>query len=139
MTMSVLNAKVAKKLRKVAGYKNQSKTPGVIKFPGIQKLIMLPVLKTRVTIKRESQIVDGRWSVKTFPKNAAIGTLHANGIFTPYYSMSSVQKIDEDTGAHYTVTEPDYLQEAVSKPAKYDITSQKGMYRELKKSYKGDK
>ena len=38
-----MNAKKAKLLRKATGYKNQSATPGVMDFPGISKMVHVPV------------------------------------------------------------------------------------------------
>lgn len=38
-----MNEKTAKLLRKVAGYRNQTATPGVMDFPGIARVVKAPV------------------------------------------------------------------------------------------------
>lgn len=46
-----MNAKKAKLLRKAAGYKNQSATPGVMDFPGISKMVHMPMFDTHEATK----------------------------------------------------------------------------------------
>lgn len=49
-----MNSKAAKFLRKLAGYDNQTKTPGRMGFPGIAHFTRLPVFEKRVTTKTTS-------------------------------------------------------------------------------------
>lgn len=47
-----MNSKTAKMLRRAAGYKNQTATPGVMDFPGVARMVKVPVFARHMTEKR---------------------------------------------------------------------------------------
>lgn len=57
-----LNAKTAKELREVAGYRNEAKTPRVLPFPGIaKKMYQHPVYEQRETRESSYERKGGKW------------------------------------------------------------------------------
>lgn len=113
-----MNGKRAKMLRKAAGYRNQSATPGVMDFPGVARVVKVPMFATHEATKTsyERLPLDTHWTkVQTKVRRLTHGSdgkpmlvLNADG--TPKYQL-----------------------EALSKPGVLQKTEPKGVYRQLKK------
>ena len=113
-----MNAKKAKLLRKAAGYKNQSKTPGVMDFPGISKMVHMPVFDTHETVKT---------SYTKLPLGSGF-----TKVFTAVRRLTHGSK-NKPTPVLNTDGTPKTQLEALSKPGVLRATEPKGVYRTMKK------
>ena len=113
-----MNGKRAKMLRKAAGYRNQTATPGVMDFPGIARAVKVPVFATHEATKTsyEKLPMDTHWT-KVYTK---VRRLDHGPDGKP------VLVLDADGT-------PKYQLEALSKPGVLRPTESKGVYRQLKK------
>ena len=113
-----MNAKKAKLLRKAAGYKNQSATPGVMDFPGISKMVHVPVFDTHEAVRTEY--------IK----------LPLDAEFTKVFTK--VRRLTVGRGGKPVIVlntdgTPKTQIEALSKPGTLRVTEPKGVYRQMKK------
>lgn len=113
-----MNAKKAKLLRKAAGYKNQSATPGVMDFPGVSKMVHMPVFETHEATKTEyiKPPLDSEF-IKVFTRVRRL-TVGRDG--------KPVLVLNADGTPKTRI-------EALSKPGVLRATEAKGVYRQLKK------
>lgn len=120
-----MNDKLAKALRKAAGYRNQSATPGVCPFPGIARMYTHPVYSTRSTKKSSYiRLPMGEKFTKVFTTVTRL-VLDSRG--KPVIEMGA--QPDPKTGA--IVPKTNLV--PVVKPARLEQQSPKGMYRALKR------
>ena len=54
-----MNGKQAKALRRAAGYKNQTQTPGVMDFPGVARFVRHPKFEMHTTLKTSYEFLPG--------------------------------------------------------------------------------
>ena len=112
-----MNAKKAKLLRQAAAYKNQSKTPGVMDFPGIARAVKVPVFEKHVAYKTsyERLPLDDKFTKVITPIERL--TLRGN---------KPVLVLKPDG-------EPAYELLPLTKPGKLRPIESKGTYRAMKK------
>ena len=122
-----MNAKKAKLLRQAAAYKNQSKTPGVMDFPGIARAVKVPVFEKHLAHKTsyERLPLDDKFTKVITPierltlrGNKPVLVLHAGGV--------------DENGVSLAGT-PKYELLPLSKPGKLRPIESKGTYRAMKK------
>ena len=122
-----MNAKKAKLLRQAAAYKNQSKTPGVMDFPGIARVAKMPLFEKHMAIKTsyERLPLDDKFTKVhtevqrlTLRNNNPVPVLHAGG--------------HDEAGVALAGT-PRYELLPLSKPGKLRPLESKGTYRAMKK------
>lgn len=119
-----MNAKKAKMLRRAAGYRNQSKTAGVMDFPGISKAVKVPVFDTHAAVKTsyvKLPLDDHFTKVHTKVQRLTMGRDNK-----PVMLMETPKPPDFKL-------EPKYQLVVLSKPGKLRPTEEKGLYRQLKK------
>ena len=132
-----MNAKIAKELRKAAGYRNQSATPGAVPFPGVAKVYNRPVYTTRPafsTTYEPHPSIRGK-VVRVTHKRTAMNVMGRKGL-EQYIPLALEEKIDPKTGASFYG--PVFEMVPVAKPAKLGALAdgtraEKKVYRDLKK------
>jgi hypothetical protein len=113
-----MNAKKAKLLRKAAGYKNQSITPGVMDFPGVARAIHVPVFDTHEVTKT---------SYVRLPLDAGLTKVHTKARrLTLGRDGKPIMVLNADGT-------PKTQLEALSKPGRLRSAEPKGVYRAVKK------
>lgn len=122
-----MNSKTAKALRGAAQYKNQSKTPGTMPFPGIARLVRHPVYETRQAdrshYERRGNLWVKRWVTVTRLAHGA----NERPILAP---LVMDQDPKSPTFGSYV---PPFSLVPVTKPGRLNPTEPKGVYRALKK------
>jgi hypothetical protein len=122
-----MNAKKAKLLRQATAYKNQSKTPGVMDFPGIARAVKVPVFEKHMAVKTsyerlplDDQFTKVHTEVPrlTLRNGKPILILHEGGV--------------DENGVSLAGT-PRYELLPLSKPGKLRPLEAKGTYRAMKK------
>lgn len=114
-----MNSKTAKLLRKAAGYRNQTATPGTMPFPGVARGYKHPVYATR-TARKSSYIYHvGEW-LKVFTDVTRMVHNHRE---------KPVLEMEVRDG----VPQPKEALIAVSKPGMLNPQQPKGVYRGLKR------
>lgn len=122
-----MNAKKAKLLRQAAGYKNQSKTPGVMDFPGVSRVARAPALGTHEVIKTSycrvpltGKFIKVESSEKrlTLRNNKPVVLMHTDGVDKNGDSLAATPKLDLVP---------------MTNPGKLRLNEPKGSYRQLKK------
>jgi len=131
--MNLIRAKI---LRGAAGYKNQSKTPGKMQFPGVARFYKhISYLKQQVV---ETQYVPARnvetWEIFWFKLHTVKQTLVRDRYGRPIPIMQEESEfINIETGKRTPQIEPAYDLVPVTKPARLDPQCAKGVYRALKR------
>lgn len=119
-----MNAKKAKFLRKAAKYKNQSATPGVMDFPGVARMVKVPVFSKHTAIKTSYlRLPLDTKCTKVFTKVTKLDVDHRG---KPVAMLTT----DPKTG----MIVPEYELAANSKPGKLRADEPKGIYRGLKRA-----
>lgn len=119
-----MNAKKAKMLRHAAEYRNQSATPGVMDFPGIARMIKVPMFDTHPAVKT---------SYIKLPMDDHFTKVHTEvQRLTHGKDGKPIMLMELPTAPLYKL-EPKYQIVALSKPGKLRTTEPKGLYRQLKK------
>lgn len=113
-----MNAKKAKLLRKAAAYKNQSATPGVMDFPGVSKMVHVPVFDTHEVVKT---------SYVRLPLD-----LEFTKVFTKARRLTTDRR-GKPVLVLNTDGTPKTQLEVLSRPGVLRATEAKGVYRQLKK------
>lgn len=113
-----MNDKLAKMLRGHAQYRNQSKTPAAMPFPGVARLYTHPVYQTREVVKSAYAILPLLAKPTKVFTTVRRFVLDQRGRPIP-------EMTDEKTPKTELVP--------VSKPARLDPASAKGKYRALKR------
>lgn len=122
-----MNAKKAKLLRQAAAYKNQSKTPGVMDFPGIARVVKVPVFEKHLATKT---------SYVRLPLDDRFTKVHTD---VPRLTLRNgkpimVLRVDgvDESGKSLAGT-PAFELVPLSKPGKLRPIEAKGTYRAMKK------
>jgi len=138
-----MNQKKAKELRHAAGYRNQSRTPGTMPFPGVARLYSHPVVERRQTVKTsyvklpmESKCT----KVRTVVSSIVLDNRQQPVLkLVPNPGFKQPIKLKNERGEEYNGP-IDHRQHIVatnlvpvSKMARLDPKEPKGMYRALKK------
>lgn len=111
-----MNQKKCKMLRRSAGYRNQSATPGVMDFPGVsRRFIQVPAYSKVPATKTSYEKVGGRW-VKQ--ERQVMSNLHSGDKPVVMLTPAGVPMLD---------------MVAVSMPGRLRAAEPKGTYRALKK------
>ena len=125
-----MNAKKAKLLRQAAAYKNQSKTPGVMDFPGIARAVKVPVFEKHLVTKTSYErlpLDDGFTKVNTLVERLVLRNrkpvmiLHEGGFDKDGVSLAGT---------------PRFELLPLTKPGLLRPTESKGTYRAMKKLVK---
>ncbi len=126
-----MNAKIAKELRKAAGYRNQSATPGTIPFPGVARMYEHPVYTTRPAFSTTYEPhpgVRGKM-VRVTHKRTAMNVMGRKGK-EQYIPLVLEEKVHPKSGATYYGPKLELV--PVAKPAKL-ANCAKSVYRDLKR------
>jgi hypothetical protein len=148
-----MNDKQAKLLRKAAGYRNQSATPGIIPFPGIARFYLHPVVSKRPAVRTSyvrlpldsalTKVKTKVYSVVQFRRNQPVWEMEMTPVFEPTLDEHG-QQVYDSNGQPAThpvlrdgqpVMQPRIKQAQipVTKPARLDPRCPKGVYRSLKR------
>lgn len=125
-----MNLKKAKMLRGIAGYRNQTATPGTMPFPGVARAYRHPVYATRTYKRRDGTTVthmvihNGKpvLEMETFAAGKLPVEFDADGKPTAF-NTEPVTRVKEELVP-------------VTKPAKLDPKCPKGVYRSLKRLHR---
>lgn len=135
-----MNSKQAKMLRAYAEYKNQSKTPGTMPFPGVKRFYAHPDYTMHTITKTSYEpcwlIEEGRWGWYKARRQVTKMKLDSRGKADPIYEIVP-EHIDIETAE---VTPPFVRAKShpvpVTKPAVLSDKEPKGVYRGLKRIHK---
>ena len=131
-----MNSKKAKHLRRAAGYRNQTATPGVMDFPGVARFVKHPKFETHETIKTSYEFLPGDdkpTKVSTPVQRLTLGRDHKPVPLieeNPEYGkpiQGTDGLIDAEQFRHAFDLVPN------SKPGRLRTNEPKGIYRTLKK------
>lgn len=138
-----MNDKIAKNLRHAAGYRNQTRTPGVMDFPGVARFYRQPVVSTRQAIKtcyvwmvhryhkvqtKVTSIVVDRWGKGVMEMESfKPGTLPITDPLDPKKVIGYNTEL---------VIRPKEQLVPVSKPGRLRAHEPKGIYRALKRMWR---
>jgi hypothetical protein len=133
--------RIAKELRGAAGYRNQSATPGITPFPGIQRMYRHPVYSTRVTTKTtfvRLPMEDKATKVLTRVKHMVVDRWGKPIVEMVTFAPGTLPVAFGDDGKpteynKYTVVQPKEQLVPVTKPARLDPACAKAKYRALKR------
>jgi hypothetical protein len=131
-----VNSKTAKQLRRAAGYRNQTATPGLMDFPGVARMVKHPRFERRETVKTSYEFLPGlEKPVKVDtpvsrlvlgPRRQPIPVVETNPDFgKPIHGLPGVIDAQEIRQAFDLVP--------TTKPARLRPTEPKGVYRALKR------
>lgn len=144
----------AKELRAVAGYRNQSATPGVIPFPGVARFYRHPVMSRRPAVRTSytrlplmlgvTKVETKLMSLVVDRKGNGIPMVEMRPRLEPVLDEHGAPKLKPDGSPEMTVvlgkngqplTDMHTKEEMVPvpKPARLDPKCPKGVYRVLKK------
>lgn len=132
-----MNEKKAKRLRREAGYHNQSSTPGTMPFPGVKRFYAHPSYPMHAVTKTSYEpcwlVEEGRWGIYKARRQVTKVKLNARGKAEPQLEYIP-EHIDPETA---TVTaeyiRPKTAMVPVTKPAVLNDREPKGIYRGLKR------
>jgi hypothetical protein len=125
-----MNLKKAKMLRHVAGYRNQSATPGTMPFPGVARMYKVPVYSKRTYTRRDGTEV----TKMVLAGNKPVMEMD---IIPPGREPTEFDDDGKPTAYNTeTIIRPKYELLPVSKPGRLDSKQPKGVYRQLKKMFK---
>lgn len=131
-----MNGKQAKALRRAAGYRNQSTTPGAMDFPGVARFVKHPKFETHEAIKTSYVFLPGEAKPTKVQTPVQRMTLDRD--------RKPVPLIEENPGYGKPIEGMDGLVDAEqyrqafdlvpnSKPGRLRTNEPKGIYRALKK------
>lgn len=113
-----MNGKQAKALRRAAGYRNQTATPGLMDFPGVARLVKMPRFERRDTVKTSYEFLPGL--EKPVKVDTPVSRLMHG------WRRQPIALIDSSGQPLFDLV-------PVTNPARLRPTEPKGVYRALKK------
>lgn len=124
-----MNAKKAKVLRKASGYKNSTKTPAPIKFPGVSKMLQFPIVERRQATRTQYVRRNGEWVKESITQMVVAAT---------NYFVRIGQWWRHDVTPEMKVTTDGEVSQQfqlipTTKPGKHKPDTERGKYRALKR------
>jgi hypothetical protein len=133
-----MNGKQAKALRRAAGYRNQTQTPGIMDFPGVARFVKHPKFETHTAIKTCYVTLPGDGKPTKVETEVQRLTLRHGKPIPVIEANPDYGKPIPGTGG---LIDAEQFRQAfdlvpTSKPGRLRPTEPKGVYRMLKKFFR---
>lgn len=130
-----MNSKKAKHLRRAAGYRNQTATPGVMDFPGVARFVKHPKFETHEAIKTSYVFLPG--DVKPTKVQTPVQRLTLGRTRQPVPLIEENPEYGKPIQGTDGLIDAEQFRHAFdlvpnSKPGRLRTTEPKGIYRTLK-------
>jgi hypothetical protein len=137
-----MNSKLARQLRRASGYTGEEIGPKLMPFPGVARLVTMPVYRTRVTVKTcyvRLPLADKPEKVQTPTRRMVVDNRGQAILEFEVLKAGTVPTEFAEDGKTPTafnkhdIVRPKTSLVPVSKAARLDAKSPKGIYRHLKR------